>query len=249
MSRSSKELPRDGLGASGIPVGGCGPGTADLGIDGGTAGGVANGAPPGLRPGAVTDGIFPEISASKMPAVGTGFGEIGAAGIGGVEETGGIGGPADGGLAPTVNPAIGGKGGRVEPAGSESPEGGLVPVNPVIGGSGSPVEDPAGGLAPTVRPGIGGSGTPVKDPAGGLAPTVKPGIGGSGAAVVPKGDETPKDAGLTAGEAGTTGLMGKSVVLTSGIAAGAETPVDFFVAKVKISFVPTSAFSATAVPP
>jgi hypothetical protein len=181
-----------------------------------------------------------------MPAVGTGLGVAGTDGMGGAEDTGA--GPADGGLAPTVKPEIGGKGGRVEPAGSASPDGGLLPVIPVIGGSGAPVEDPAGGLAPTVKPGIGGSGALVEDPAGGLAPTVKPGMGGSGAVVVPTGDGAAVT-GLTTGEAGIAGLMGESVILISGIASGAETPVDFFVPKVKISFVPISAFSATAVPP
>jgi hypothetical protein len=229
LSRSSKEPASDGLGAPGIPASGGGTGAAGLGVDGGIAGGVVGGAPPGLRPGAVTDGIFPEMSASKIPEAGIGFGETGAAGTGGVEERDGIVGPADGGLAPTIKPGIGGKGGRVEPAGA-SPEGGLVLVSPVIGGSGAPVEDPAGGLVPTI----------------------KPGMGESGAGVVPKGDETPKGAGLAAGEVDITGLISESVILISGITPGVETvetPVDFFVAKVKISFVPISAFSATAVPP
>ena len=83
LSIASKESPNAGLGAPGIAAGG-GIGAPGLGTDGKTGGGAAGGAPAGLSPGAVTDGICPEISASKMPAAGTGFGETGAAGVEGV---------------------------------------------------------------------------------------------------------------------------------------------------------------------
>ena len=85
-----------------------------------------------------------------MPAAGTGFGEAGAAGA---EETGGTNVPAEGGFAPTVKPAMGGKGGRAEPKAGISPDGGFAPiVNPGIGGreaAGAVGETPAGELLPT----------------------------------------------------------------------------------------------------
>ena len=134
LSRASKESAKGGLGAPGIPAGG-GTGTTGFGICDETGGVGTEGAPPGLSPGAVTDGIFPEISASKIPAAGTGLGEaeMGATGWGATGGKTGI--PADGGFAPTVNPAIGGKGGRAEPADVMSPKGGFAPtVNPAMGG-------------------------------------------------------------------------------------------------------------------
>lgn len=257
FNNSSKDPDVDGLGAPGLPAGG-GDGAED-----GTEGGGAGGVPAGFIPGAVTDGIFPAMRASKMPGTGTGLGaESGAAGGGGTAgvETGDT--PAEGGLAPTVRPGIGGNGGKVDPVGP-SPAGGLAPtVSPAIGGSGAVgIEEPAGGFAPTVRPGIGGKadGTPeaaVEGDIGGLAPTVIPGVDGMG--VAPEGGFTPKvasksragETGLLAAGMGEAGVAVATGSFTIDAAMGVVAPAGFaFVAKVKISFVPGSAFSATAFPP
>jgi hypothetical protein len=220
LSSASKESANGGLGAPGIPIDGDGTGAAGLGACGKTGDGADRGTPAGLRPGAVTDGIFPEISASKMPPAGTGFGGTGTAGEGDGGE-GGTNVSAEGGFAPMVKPEIGGKGGRIEP-----PDGVF----------------PNGGFAPTINPAIGGreateAGVPAGD--GVKVPTGE---------IVPIGGRIPDAGFLVSDKVGITGLTGESVTLMFGITPGAVGE-DFLVEKVKISLVPISAFSAIAVPP
>jgi hypothetical protein len=182
--------------------------------------------------------MLPAISASKIPGTGTGLGVTPADGTGRARgvEAGGI--PAEGGLAPTVRPGIGGKGGRVDPATGPSPAGGLAPtINPAIGGSDVVgIEDPAGGFAPIIRPGTDGKAEETPGEAG----------------FIPKvaSRSSPGEAGLLVTETEEAGITVGIGFFTLGSTTDAKVPAGFaFVAKVKISFVPGSAFSAIAVPP
>ena len=90
-------------------------------------------------------------------------------------------------------------------------------------------------------------------PKGGFAPTVSPAIGGieviGADGVIPAGvtAEVPIEGVVPKGEE----VLAVTVFFTTGDPGivGEETSVDFFVENVKISLVPISAFSATAVPP
>ena len=161
-----------------------------------------------------------------------------------------------------MRPGIGGKGGRVDPEGP-SPAGGLAPtVNPAIGGSGvMGVEEPAGGLAPIVRPAMGGkldgaSESAVAGDKGGLAPTVIPGMDEAGEVTegdevgfIPKVESRSSEAGLLVAETVEAGIAVGIESFTLGGTIDTAPVVGFFVEKVKMNFVPGSAFSATAFPP
>ena len=76
-------------------------------MTGGAEGEFPAGVSPDLIPGAVTDGIFPEIRASKIPEEGIGAGVGPGVNVGvvvGGMGAGPLGIPAEGGLAPTVKP-------------------------------------------------------------------------------------------------------------------------------------------------